>query len=798
MSDMFWRHTTLSQKLLSCARGLLYALIFLMPLFFLPFTIDAWEFNKQALFVALTSASALCWISSMLVEKKITLRRGWVPLVMFFPLIAYGISSYYSSAKYISLFGTTAQAYTSVLTLIAGVLFFFVAINTLHTRRAHQIIHSTLLISAFIAGAIGLVGLFGTNPFFFASVQGFYTIGTVNALGVFLAVVTVFSSGLWVSHKKSDSLLHEGSYGVLEQTLIIALHLMTVLYLSVIDYWMTWTILIVGLSVLFAFMLFRAKDFKTAGRVWLPAVVFLFAIVSVFWFPAFPQRTVPAEVTLNSQESVRITEAVLESSSATYGTGPGTFSNGYAKYHGPEITQTTFWNTRFDRGSTFVNTLLPTVGYLGVGAWALFVLLLGVRTLIQILGTHQREDWLQALVAFAPWVAIIAAAFLYHGNMTTVFLLFLFSGLLGSQVVKDVEVATEKKHPAVNLVFSGLFLLGSILFLMGVFVTGQRYVAEVAFSDAIKADRTNASVQEIVQHLDKASTLNRFDDRYYRALAEAVILQAAEVLGSVSNQEQLSAQESQRLQGLIAASINAAARTTSLSPEDSRNWLVRGLVYRQLIPAMGGKAAQFAVSSHENMIPLEPLNPRLWNELGKTYLSAAENERVLALAEDKGLAEQAKKNLNELLQKAESAFGKSIEIKPDYASAHFQLAIAYERQGRVDDAIGKLESVAQYNPTDVGVSFQLGQLYLRRAQGDDLDRSRQAFEHTVALAPTYSNARWFLATIYEQQGDIREAIAQVEKVNELNPGNPLVQNRLQKLLRGDSTGASLETLTTIE
>ncbi len=786
---MTWRSKHLSEKLLSCSRGLLYALIFLMPLFFLSYTIDAWEFNKQALFISLTSASALCWMSSMLVRKTITLRKGLINVLVFLPLTAYGISSYYSSAKYISIFGTTSQAYTSVITLLAGVVLFFVAANTLHSKQSHQFVHTTLLSSAFIAGAIGLVSLFGTNPFFFTTVKGFNTVGTVNALGVFLAIATVFSSGLWIAHKKEDALLHKGSLGIAEYALIIGLHAVTLVYLNILDYWMTWTVLAVGLGVLLTFVVFRAKDFKLSGRLWLIVLAFVFSIVSIFTLPAFPQKSVPSEVTLSVQEGQRITDAVLNSSSATYGTGPGTFSNGYAKHHGPSIVETNFWNTRFDKSSSLVGTLLPTTGYLGVIAWAVFLLSLAIMAIVQTVKPQSREEWLQTLVAFSPWLTIIVAAFLYHGNMTFMFLLFLFSGLLGSQVMRKELVYPVKKNPVPTLLFSGLFLAGSIFFLVGMFITGQRYVAEVAFSDAVKGDRTNAPIQEIVRDLDKASTLNRFDDRYYRSLAEAVMIQAGQILSKVSDTEQLSDPDAAQLQGLIAASINASVRSTRLSPQDSRNWFVRGMVYRQLIPAMGSKASQFAVHAHETMIPLEPLNPRLWNELGKTYLSAAENERTLSLAEDTGVAAQAKTNLDALLKKAESAFGKSIEVKSDYASAHFQLALAYERQGRLDDAIGKLESVAEYNPTDIGVSFQLGQLYLRRDQAGDTTKAREAFERTAGLSPSYSNARWFLATIYEQQGEIRKAIQQIEKVNELNPNNPLVQNRLRNLLRGDESNA---------
>jgi len=58
------------------------------------------------------------------------------------------------------------------------------------------------------------------------------------------------------------------------------------------------------------------------------------------------------------------------------------------------------------------------------------------------------------------------------------------------------------------------------------------------------------------------------------------------------------------------------------------------------------------------------------------------------------------------------------------------------------------------------------------------------FEHVVALVPTYSNARWFLASIYELDGEIDKAVEQVQEVLALNPDNQLVAQRLEQLQSG--------------
>jgi len=88
---------------------------------------------------------------------------------------------------------------------------------------------------------------------------------------------------------------------------------------------------------------------------------------------------------------------------------------------------------------------------------------------------------------------------------------------------------------------------------------------------------------------------------------------------------------------------------------------------------------------------------------------------------------------------------------------------------------------------DVGAGFQLGVLYLRRGNKDDSGRAQQMFERVIQLAPSYSNARWFLASIYEQKGNFKAAAEQVQKVLELNPENEMVKTRLARLQSGKAS-----------
>ena len=69
------------------------------------------------------------------------------------------------------------------------------------------------------------------------------------------------------------------------------------------------------------------------------------------------------------------------------------------------------------------------------------------------------------------------------------------------------------------------------------------------------------------------------------------------------------------------------------------------------------------------------------------------------------------------------------------------------------------------------------------------DRKNDAIgllEAVVTLSPNYSNARWYLAAMYEEKGNLDKAIEQIEKVKELNPDNTLVTQKLDELQKKKS------------
>ncbi len=767
-----FQKNSLGDQLLMGARVVLYGLIFSFPLFLLPFTLDYLEVNKQSLLLVSTLTASLLFIASALASKRLILRFDWLNIFPLLVVVTFGLSAFYSLAPYVSWIGSMGSEYTSVLTIAGGVMLFYLLLNISIEKK---ILQTILLSSASIAGLVGIVSIFGAK--IIPSLIN--TVGTFNALAIFLITISVFGAAQWMTSKGSK----------ISSFLILFLHAETIFLLIALDYSTLWILMVVSYLLLFVFVLFRSKEFPSSTRFFLPVAMVVTALLFWFGLQSPLQVKLPIEVTLNFASSAEITKSTFETNSPLFGTGPGTYAIDYSASHGAAINKTDFWNTRFDRAVSFFLTLAPTVGYLGVIVFFLFLFVISFKSLGYFLrperfisALHKKGDWSQVFSLFVPWASISIAAFLFPFNTTLIILVFLFSGLLAREVClseKNISFASSK---AVALVCSFLFFVLTFLLFVGIFLTTERYIAEAAFAKAVRADRQNASATQIVTWLDRAVTLNRYQDDYVRVLSQALLFRVEEEMKTVGSSK-ASAEMQTYIQSLVAASVNAAVRATDLSPYNVTNWLSRAMVYRELMTVLPN-ASIFSIEAYKKATNLEPNNPSHFTELGKTQMAVAEQMRILTVASDKAIAEKAKGDLEKFLDDAESSFNKAISLKSNYDPVHFQLALLYEREGKLNEAIGKLESVAGYNQTDVGVAFELGQLYLKRDHVEDLDRAANAFRHAIKLTPSYSNAHWYLASIYEKQNKRDLAIAEVQIVLDLNPGNKLVKARLDKLKAG--------------
>jgi cytochrome c-type biogenesis protein CcmH/NrfG len=746
----------------------LYIATFLVPVFFLPWTLDPLEINKQTLLVVLILMACLAAVGKILSEGEIKIKKNLVNISLVFFLVFLLISTLLSSSHLLSWAGTSGQEYTSFVSLVAFAALFCLVGNQAKDQKNFSGIIISLIGGAIIAGVIGLLQIFGVwLPFSFAQTKAFNTVGTLNSLGIFLAIVTILANAFFIIGKGKENLI---------AALTTILSLITFVFLILNNYSIVWWIFFIGLLILIVLVFLRAHELHHTKKYLL---AMLMAAGSLFFiFAPIPSiYPVPAEVTLNTQTSLEIAKQTLTNDSFLFGSGPGTYLYDYAKFRPLVINQTSFWNTRFNRASSEVLTMVPTKGLLSSLALLFFTLALGFIAFKRYF-KHEEGQW-RAFIFIPAWSALTIAFFLYTSNFTLSFLFFLLSGLIYTLVGGKIQTVSLAKLPKVKIATSFAFIVLVILVVTTLFLTLERFSGEYAFAKAVRMDRGGGGLQEIIKQIDKAATINRFDDTYYRNLAEALFLEVKNQIATFGT-NQPTEEQSKYLQALIATSINAAKHATDLEPKNVLNWLELGSIYRSYIPVMN-ETGQFAILDYQTAITLEPNNPSNYVELGKTYLAIAAVLKPMAASTDAAIKQEAETKISEAFAAAETNLKKAIELKSDYAYGHYQLAIAYQQQGKLDEAISKMESIVNYNQQDVGAAFELGVLYLQRLSAGDLTRAEQVLNLAVKLLPSYSNAHWYLAFVYEQQGNKAAAISEIEKVLELNPENEMVKTRLETL-----------------
>lgn len=754
----------------------IYASVALVPLFFLPITLDVLELNKQSLLIILVMLGMAAWLGKGLAERRFILSRAWLHLVVTLFAGGWLVTSLFSQDKYISLVGNIGQMQWSFATMLAFVVFYMLVVNRVGTTKKLYNLVLTFLVSSILVGLYGFFQLLGIYPLSwlaaFTSAKTFNTVGTINAFGVYMAVPLVLAVSLTVFGCKDDECkLGKKSKGSVAANVIVWLTLLVSLLVAVaVDFWVVWAAIIFGTALLIILPIVRALKVNHVSRVVVPAVIICVSILLLI-FKTPVKLNLPAEVSPSATASWSIAKNVL-SEAPIFGSGPGTWIYDYAKYRSPAVNLSQFWTVRFERGLTTFFTLIAMTGLVGIAMWLILLISAIATSAVHLVKEKDDDAWQAYLTIFAGWATMAFIAFLYNYNFAHHFVFWFLLALLSALIAKKAFVWDSQKSVATSTIISISFIVICVAALSTVWLAGQRLAADASYSKAVMTYREGKNIDEVIGHLNKSVVMNRLNDVYYRNLSQAYLIKAAQVFEAEKNNPEGAAIINQ----VIAATIDTAKKAGEINPSNVDNWENMAVIYQSIAGFIQG-ADEFAIKNFEEALAREPNNPVYSAEIGKIYVLRSDAYRTLLQAEDEGERKEAERKVKEELDKAAEWFNKSIQAKPDFAPAHYQLGLVYERQGRIQDAISKLEEVVA-NSKDVGVAFQLAILYYRN---DEKDRSINLFEQIVAMAPEYANARWFLSALYEEKGELDKSLEQVLKVQETNQDNQDVANRIKYL-----------------
>ncbi|HTB81564.1 MAG TPA: tetratricopeptide repeat protein [Opitutaceae bacterium] len=127
------------------------------------------------------------------------------------------------------------------------------------------------------------------------------------------------------------------------------------------------------------------------------------------------------------------------------------------------------------------------------------------------------------------------------------------------------------------------------------------------------------------------------------------------------------------------------------------------------------------------------------------------------------------------LQEAISDFQRSLQLKPDYAEAHYNLGKAFVHLGRLPEAIEQYRKALRIRPEHADTYDALGNaLYQEGQVAEAIEQYRQA----LRIQPLHANAHNNLGVALAQLGRLPEAIEQYQEVLRLRPDNVEAHNNL--------------------
>jgi tetratricopeptide (TPR) repeat protein len=759
----------ISRVLDTVSRWAVYALALLVPLFYLPFTSEGLELPKQILLIVLTLVGVVAWLGRMLVTRKAEFRMTVLSLLIGVYLVVYAISTWASKSRYVSLVGDYGQEKAGLITVVCFALVFFLAVNVLRGAKDVRRVLTFVLAAGFVAVVQAFLQALGLRVLPGAAAQAgeFNLVGTSNALGIYAAAILVVVMGSLLAH-------FEGRWGFVKYWLLGVLAALAIFYVASLQFWSIWAVVAVGSLALVAYGMVKADKVKRITMLSLPMAAVVLGLV--FSFVQFPIGLgAPAEVMPSFQAGWDISRESLVAA-PLLGSGPGTFLYDYAQFRSPSLNATNFWDVHFDRSSSRLLTLLATTGILGIAAYAVLFGYLALVAILRLRKSHE-EWWLTGLTVFAAWVALGFGKLVYSSNLTLEFMFWLMTALLVVLFWPKVSSYKFESSPRASLTLSFLFIVAVILSISGLYLVGQRYAGEIAYTHGLNRDLTKVTdVDASINDFVRAVQLNAKSDLYARVLSQAYSLRANLEVQKIGMGKPTSDQ-SQQITLLASNAVAAGKAATDLNPQNVENWSSLASLYRDLVGSIPG-ADEAAVAAYQKAIVLEPNGPDHLTDLGRVYLAMAQAAQPDPASKDEAAKATAQKTVADDLTKAKENFDKALAAKADYSPARYWLALTLSQQGQTKDAISNLETVLTQNSSDLNVGFQLGILYYQDGQKD---KAVALLERVTQIQPNYSNAQWYLAAMYEDAGRIDDAIARVQAVLKNNPDNDSVKQRLTDL-----------------
>lgn len=695
-----------------------YALFFLIPLLWLPFNSELFEFNKMIFVYILTTIVMASWLLKGLSEGKLAIKRTPLDLPILFFLIANILATIFSIDPHTSLFGYYSRFHGGLLSTFSYILLYYVLVSNTDKKEAFNYFF-TLLFSSFLVAVYGV--LQHPNPLFQEKLGSktifhgidydywavnveervFSTLGQPNWLAAFLAM-TLFplTAFLFIFKKNWQKALVfvaiVTSYLAFTFTYsrggLIGLLLGTFSFLVVIPFYKKtwWKSLLSNLPLFKAFQTlkaFREHYFSILG-------ILALIITANFFFGnaidkrgglnpfnenntqgVVEQKTKATSLENPNQQTSKIRTIVWNGSVEIFkhypilGTGVETFGYSYYLFKPIEHNLTIEWDYIYNKAHNEYVNYLATTGAVGLLSYLILIGLFEFLIVRYIITTAWSSERLLSIGIFAGYNSYLGQNFFGFSVVPIAVLFFLYPAFffLITQTLDNKSLHLEKiklltflKTKFYNFSLRFVIVLLAISTLVSI---GSLWVADFYYNKSL----SDGSYEGSINSLRVASKLAPYEPIYQAELAQNL---SGLALGLKADQTKKSsfAQAKTEARELIDQVVRNHPNNISL-------WQTRRIVDFNLAKVDRVYNLDLLTSA-EKIKELAPTDASLQYEAALVY----------SFVEKKIEAERQLEYV--------------LKLKPDYKEAVITLASVYVENNKFDKALKLLRTWLDRYPND--------------------------------------------------------------------------------------------------
>lgn len=647
--------------------------LFLVPIFFLPFSSEFYSFNKLALIVLATILLLVLWGIKTIKGDKLEIIKSPIDKSLAALLVVMLLSTIFSVSKTDSIFGAQGR-FMGLASFAIIALYFYLSSPAFRESKNLKTAGYLILISSTISSLVSTLSyyriFFGQSPFI--RFQNFSLTGSIKD-ALILAAVSFTMSIILAIHEK-------------EMSVKIALFVSTAInlfFIAVTGTLLGWILLVLGLGLVLVFTK-PATLSKNRNLLLVQTLGIALPILALVFLPATRKILVDSEyigeITLPIKESWSITTSTIRDY-AMLATGPGTFHLNFSRYKPLSLNSTVYWSNTFDKPFNEFFNILSTMGVIGTTVAVIFAL--AAVSFAFKSRTVNDESGMTSMAGI--FVLMMLGSFtLQHATVLNVFMLFTsISMLIGAhlsnesnnlRIVKPVSlevtglasISSPEDQTVITGQYTKYILAIPAFALAGYigYVSYRTYAGEYFMRKSLN-DIASGNIAQAYDNQVSALKFNPNRDTYYDAFSK-VNMTIAIALAS-KDPEELTDKDRQDIQTLISQALqNSKVASEQVGPLNVANWRTRAQIYQNLVN-VAQNALEWSISAYNTAIQLDPVNPALRLDLGGVYFAAGD------------------------YLSAANQFRQAVTLKQDYANARYNFALSLVALGELEQARQQLE-----------------------------------------------------------------------------------------------------------